>query len=125
MPENIGNITGKVAGAALTTKQYNVVKEHSTAGQTNVVTAITDAAYGILLNDPASGEEAQICGLGVCKAMIGTSVGVTAGVILGFNTTARLVPTTTDNRLVFATALEAGSADGDVIKVLVTGLKRY
>ena len=121
---NITTLPGLTAGADLSSKQYHAVKAASTAGQVISVDATSDLATGILQNDPASGEEAAVAVGGLAKGKAGTSVGWTAGVRVGYNTTGELVPVTIDdNRPIIGTlplTRENGSiADGQIISVQV------
>lgn len=123
---NVTNfITGLVAGSSLASSQYKVVKFASTAGAVVAVNATTDLAIGILQNDPASGQPASIAGPGsIAKAIAGVN-DLAAGELVGFNTTGQVVDHTTDNRRIIAQALEASTAVGDYVRVLVHGLERY
>lgn len=101
---NLITLPGLVAGADLSAAQYLFVKFGSTAGQVKPVAASTDAAFGVLQNDPKSGEEAEVAIGGLAKVVAGTSVGWTAGGAVGWNTTGQAVPialnSTTDNTLI-------------------------
>src|SRR3990167_5521569 len=115
---------GLVAGASLAAKQYHGVKAASTAGQVISVAASTDVVIGIVQNDAASGEPADVAMLGVALAIAGTST-ITLGETLRCNSTGRMIETTTDNGRRIAVALQASGADGDEISVLLTGADRY
>jgi len=101
---NLITLPGLVAGADLSAAQYLFVKFASTAGQVKAAAATTDAAFGVLQNDPKSGEEAEVAIGGLAKVVAGTSVGWTAGGAVGWNTTGQAVPiafdSTTDNTLI-------------------------
>lgn len=101
---NLITLPGLVAGADLSAAQYLFVKFASTAAQVKPVAASTDAAFGVLQNDPKSGEEAEVAIGGLAKVVAGTSVGWTAGGAVGWNTTGQAVPikldSTTDNTLI-------------------------
>lgn len=94
-------IPGLKASADLSSKQYYFVKL-SGAGTVDVCAAVTDKPIGVLQNNPASGEEAIVCGLGVTKvnsdaalsaaALIGTAAdGQAAAYVAGTDTTKYLV----------------------------------
>ena len=68
------------AAADLSAKQYHIVKLAS-ATTVNVCSAITDVPIGVLLNNPASGEAAEICILGVSKIVADGTIA--AGNLLG------------------------------------------
>lgn len=108
-------IPGLVATGDLSSSQYKVVKLASTAGAVKVAAAATDAAVGILYNEPASGEPALVAYGGVVKVL--SEASVTAGSYVAPSTTGRAKITTTGNDDVFGQALTAGDA-GDIISVL-------
>lgn len=118
------SLPGLTAGANLTTHQYKWVKAASTAGQVLVANATTDNALGILQNDPNTGEAAYVVSLGVSKMIAGVNDLAVADRI-GWNTTGQGVDHTTDNRRIGAVALEASTAIGDIVRVLVRGLSRF
>ena len=118
------SIPGLLAGADLSAAQYKVVKLASTAGEVVLVGATSTLGIGILQNDPADGEPADVAVHGVCKGLVGPS-DVAFGDVLGSDSTSRLADHTTDNRPIYARALEASSAAGDIIRVMVNGAARY
>lgn len=94
----IGSLT---AAADLSAKQYHFVKLAS-ATTVNVCSAITDVPLGVLLNDPTSGQAAEICIFGVTKVVadgtlaagnrIGTSAdGQADAIVAGTDTTVTLM----------------------------------
>ena len=99
-------LPGIIATGDLSAKQFLFVKYGSTVNTVKVVSATTDIAAGILQNKPESGEEASIAVGGLVKVIAGTSVGWTANVAVGWNTTGKAVPlaanSTNDNRYVQA-----------------------
>ena len=118
-------LTGVVAGESLTGSQYRAVKLSTAADRT--VLAITNAnaerPIGILQNDPASGEAADVAFIGVVKAEYGGTV--TRGDKLACNNSGQLITdvevvaqTATDLHHI-AVALESGSS-GDIRQVLLT-----
>lgn len=110
-------LVGLTASATLATSQYKLVKLASTAGQVVVCSAATDAALGVLVNDPAAGEAANIVVLGVAPALAEASV--SAGDLLAASTTGRVKTTTTANNKVIGRALAASGAAGDLISIIV------
>lgn len=110
-------IPGLVAGADLSSSQYKAVKLASTAGEVILAVLPADKAIGILLNDPADGEEALVVYSGVAKAL--SEASVTAGALVAASTTSRVKITTTADDGVIGRALEASSAAGDIISVMV------
>ena len=124
MSENRLQVTGLVAGGDLSAQQYKVVKFASTAGAVVVVTATTDAAIGVLQNDPTTGQAAEIVGFGEAIALAGVN-DLNAGELVGFNTTGRVVDHTTDNRRIIGQTLQPSTGIGDEVLVFLSGLSRY
>ena len=119
------SIPGLLAGADLSGSQYKVVKLASTAGEVVLVGATSTRAIGILQNDPADGEPADVAYSGVCKALAGPT-DVAFGEVLGHDSTSRVADHTTDNRPIIARALEASTAANDIIRVaIIPGGLRY
>lgn len=113
-------LPGLTAGLTLAAKQYSVVKHGSTAGTVVAVTATTDNAIGIVQNDPAAGEAAEVAAGGWAKALAGVA-DLAVGEYVGFDSTGRVVDTTTDNRKIIGQALQASTAIGDIVEVLLFG----
>lgn len=117
--------SGYISNADLSTSQYYVVRLTGTTGQpfeVAVVTAITDRAVGILLNDPTCGQGALVSSPGeIVRGQYGA--GVTGGAWLAFGTDGRLIvataPTTGNGgfQTIVAHALEDG-VSGEVHYVL-------
>jgi hypothetical protein len=114
-------IPGLYASASLATKQYTPVKLASTADAVIAATATTDIIIGILQNDPAAGEAADVASLGVCKAICGTAT-LTLGASISANSTG-IVPATAGK--VIGVALQPAVTKGDIIRVLLTGPRPY
>ena len=68
---NALHLTGLVASADLSAKQFYAVKLASTDGQVSVCSSTLDVAIGILQNDPASGQEADVLAFGESMAYVG------------------------------------------------------
>jgi len=111
-------VPGLLASATLAAKQYYCVKLASTAGEVIVGAAATDVCFGIVQNDPGAAEEALIAIHGAVKASAEASVSY--GDELACSTTGRVKTTTTENDDVIGIALEASSAAGDIIGILLT-----
>jgi CBS domain-containing protein len=107
------------ASGTLATKQYFLVKRHTTAGQCVLVSGINDIPIGVLQNAPdAAGKAAEIVALGRTKAQVAAATDINVGDLLGPDANGRLVAIATDNALVCAVAEEAAtSATGDIISV--------
>ena len=64
---------GLKAAASLATKQYYGVKL-SAANQVNIVAVDGEPGLGVLQNDPASGEAAEVMMMGITKVLVGTTL---------------------------------------------------
>ena len=117
------SLPGLKASATLAAKQYYAVKLASTAGEVAVCSSGTDVVIGLVQNDPAAGEAADVAALGVALGYASTAI--TRGTALATNTTGQLETTSTDNYQVIGIALEAATAAGDIIRVLLNGAARY
>lgn len=120
---NYRTLPGLVAGADLSAKQFHIVKLASTAGQVvlNGTSVFSANFCGILMNKPASGEEAEVAIDGVCKMIVATST-IVAGDGIGCNTTSKGTDAgTTDNGPRIAKAIEASAAANDIITVMLYG----
>ena len=122
---NYRTIPGLTAGADLSAAQFKVVKLASTAGQVVLAASSVLTQGFVLMNNPKSGEAAEVACDGIVKAVCGTS-NLAIGEIVGVNTTSQVIDTTTDNRFVLGKALEASSAVGDLVSILlIPGGVRY
>lgn len=113
-------LVGVKAGLTLAAHQYKVVKWASTAGAVVVVTATTDTAIGIVVNDPAVNEPANVADDGIVPAIAGVS-DLAVGENVGYDTTGRVVDHVTDNRRSIGKALEASTAVGDIVLIQLYG----
>ena len=114
------HLPGLLAGASLTAKQFHFVKLASTAGEVVAVNATTDAAIGILQNNPADGEPAEVRILGVSKCAMAAAVA--HGTDLGWNTTAQGTGRTiSGSRSAGGTVIETTTTATDLATVILTG----
>jgi len=105
----------------LSSKQYYFV-ELSGVDQVDVCDGATDKAIGVLQNKPTAGHAAQVRVLGVSKVVSdgsGTAIGV--GDYVGTDANGKAVKKSADHDFVAGIALDASSADGTIIRVLLTG----
>ena len=117
-------IPGLVATGSLASNQYYVVLAASTAGTVKVATTkATDKVIGILQNDPAAGEVAEVAFLGICKAAAETTV--VYGERLTVSSTGRVKTVAADGDRGIGVALEASSAAGDIIRIIVTNYDAF
>jgi len=105
---------------SLATKQYYCL-EYSAADQVDVCDGATDQVIGVLQNDPAAGEEATVRSFGITKVVSdGNAAAIVVGDLLGTNATGKAVKKTTDTDKLCGLALDASTADGTVIRMLLT-----
>jgi len=122
---NYDTIPGLVAGADLSAAQFKVVKLASTAGKVVLAASSVLTQAFVLQNNPEEGEAAEVAYQGIVKVMAGTS-NLAIGEIVGVTSTSTVIDTATDNRLVIGKALEASTAVGDIVSVvLIPGGARY
>ena len=90
---------------------------------TNTATSTGGDAIGILQNAPAAeGREAEVATEGTSLLYVdGNSVNIAAQAKLGSNSNYHGVAVTSDAARYFAIALEASTADGDLIEVKLVG----
>lgn len=116
------DIPGLLAGANMTTSQFLAVKLASTDGEVVVVNATTDVAIGILQNNPADGDVAEVRILGVSKMKM--AVTVVQGDVLGWNTTGQGTSRANAGSRAFGIVVEDSTDAGDISTVLLTGFWR-
>jgi len=110
------SLPGLLANATCT--QFKVVRACTTAGYvTNCTTRATDALLGILQNDAANGEPAEVAFTGVCMALSEASVGY--GDKLTGSATGRVKSRQANADEIIGIALAAGDA-GDLIPVMLS-----
>jgi len=112
------SIPGLVATGDLSSYQYCVVKMASTADAVKVGSAATDAVIGVLMNDPTSGQPAEVAYSGVVKVKCEAST--TVGSNLTCSSTGRAKSTTSAGNICIGQALDAGSTAGMLISVLLS-----
>ncbi len=119
---NIGGkylgIPGLVAGADLSAAQYKCVKLASTAGEVIASAAATDTTIGILQNDPADGEPADVAHSGSCLAVAEASV--SRADLLASNSTGQVQATTSANNKLIGVAIEASTNAGELILIALS-----
>ena len=126
IPGLVANSTG------MASYQFYAVKLASTAGQAvvsgaAVMNSTACTVTGLLQNAPAAGEAVEFAYAGIAKGIVGQSTAIAIGDAIASNSTGKLVTSAkTDNAEVLGKALEASSASGDIIAVLlVPGGMRY
>jgi hypothetical protein len=115
---NFMPLTGLICGATtMAANQYYCVALESTAKQVKLSVLPTTPTIGILQNDPAVGEACLISVSGPTKAAAEASVAI--GDWVAASTTGRVKTTTSANDDIVGRALEASSAAGDIITIMV------
>lgn len=110
-------IPGLLAGAALTAAQYKWMKLASTAGEVIVAAAKTDLLIGVLQNNPADGQPADVLAVGVSKVLSGGSV--TLGVLQTANSTGQTADASSANDRVGGYALATDGTATNLVRVFV------
>lgn len=103
-----------VAGEALTAKKYYIV-QLAADGDVEVGESATDLLVGVLQNKPASGGAALYRFAGTSKVV--ASAAISIGDWVTTTSAGKAVATTTDKNVVIGRALEAATADGDIIEI--------
>lgn len=112
-------IPGLLAGAALTTHQYKIVKYASTAGEVVLATSATSLIAGVLMNEPADGEAAEVAYQGLVKVYMSTNI--SAGERLGVNGSGYAVELgSTAGYTVVGAAVEANSTSGNIKRAILS-----
>ena len=114
---------GLLAGASFASKQYYIAKIASTAGEVVPATSNTGELLGIIQNDPADGEPADVAIYGFAKASASTAI--TAGSYCTTNSTGQLVAATVDNTSIVAYAPIAAANLNDIIEVVLMPLQQF
>jgi hypothetical protein len=113
-------IPGLLAGSNLSSSQYHVVIFASTAGEVVISDGPDNGMVaGLLQNDPADGEAAEVAYSGIALG-ITESTAIVFGNVVSSNATGELQIVANDEAKVLGHALETSSAVGDIIKVLVS-----
>lgn len=105
-----------IASADLSSYQYRFVKLASDT--TIAICGAGEVPLGILQNDPESGEVGNVMILGISKLNASAAISRHAYVASAAN--GQGVATTTDDTAVGGMAIEAATADGDEIDVILT-----
>lgn len=109
----------------LSAKQYYFV-ELSALDQVDVADAAADVVIGVLQNDPKAGEAAQVRVLGISKVVSdGSGTAIAVGDRIGTNASGKAVKKATADFGVSGIALDASSADGTIIRTLLTPVNTF
>ena len=96
-----------IAGADLSALQFTFVKLNTT-DRTVVAAGNADAAFGVLINDPTSGQAATVVTHGRVMVEVGTG-GLTAGDTVGVDANGEAVTSATSD-IIVGYAVEAAAA---------------
>jgi len=118
-----GERTTRKAKRDLSSYQYHAVYQDSDGLIDYVDTSSSGIAMGILYNKPdAANAEAEVVRTGTALMYVdGNSANIAIGALLGSNSNYHGVAVTDDNAQYFARAMEASTADGDLIEVELLG----
>lgn len=117
-------LTGLLAGADLSAKQYCFVKAASTAGEVVAATSATSAVLGVLQNDPTDGQPADVCALGETKVKAVASL--TFGATITVNASGYAAASqTTAGTVIVGRVLEASATSGDLVKAVLSIGAKY
>lgn len=115
-----GNSKTFKSGEDLTDDRYKIAKLDGT-GRAVLASSATDELIGILDDGPENADESVPVllrsGAGTYKVMVAEAISIGAKVTS--DSAAKGVTTTTDKDQVIGVALEASTADGDIIEVLI------
>lgn len=103
----------------LSAKQYYAV-EFSAADQVDVCDNAADKPVGILQNKPQAGEAAQVRVAGISRAISdGSGTAIAVDDWVGTDANGKMIKKATDKNFAIGRALDASSADGTIIRVLI------
>jgi len=102
-----------VAGADLSSAQFTFVKQNTTDREV-VAAGNGDAAFGVLINDPESGEAATVVTHGRVLIEVGTG-GITANDDIGVDANGKAVTAATNDIIVGKCITAAGSGERGTI----------
>ncbi len=109
------------ANSDLSAKQGFCVKFVTNGDTVDLIAAATDRFAGVLLNDPQSGQVAEVQYLGQATAVSdGSGTAIAVGDLVGPDANGRMVKKATADYNVAGVARDASSAQGTVIRVLLT-----
>lgn len=119
--QNDGGPFSFVAGTSLANAQNHVVAANGTANQVGLPSAAGIQPLGVLLNKPAAGAAAAVQHQGIAKVVSnGGDVSITVGGTVFASTDGKVYQRgTVANGARLGIALEASSADGTLIQVLL------
>lgn len=106
------------AEVSLATKQFYAVKLGSGTDDNVDLAGAGEAVIGVVQNNPAITEQADVMLLGTTKIVAGAAI--TKGAYVKSDSAGKAVATTTDRDKSFGRALTTAGADGDIIEIILT-----
>lgn len=107
------------AAADLSAKQFFIMKP-SAADTIAIAAAATDLSIGVLQDKPKSGEAGRVRVLGISKVVSdGSGTAIAVGDRVGPNSSGKAVKKATADYNCIGIALDASTADGTIIRVLL------
>jgi hypothetical protein len=109
-----------VSNPDLSGNQYYAVALHTVENE--VVLAGAGGGVGILQNKPVAGQGAEVRHHGISRHVVdGNATNIAIGDLITSDAAGKGVVADTIDDLAYGIALEASTADGDVISILMTG----
>jgi hypothetical protein len=122
--QQLANGVSLVAENDLSAKQFHYVELSATAGMVDVPDNAADVPVGVLQNKPvanAAAEVATLAGAIVKVVSDGSGTAISIGDTVGTNNAGKAVKKTVSGDWYNGIAMDASSADGTIIRVLLTG----
>lgn len=115
-----GETITAVAGTSLAALKHYVVAGNGTAREVALPANADNIPYGVLLNEPAADQAATIQRTGIAKVVSnGATVNIAADDPVFASTDGKVYKAGTADVAILGHALEASSADGTLIQVLL------
>ena len=118
--DKVTDLIGMTTSSDLSAKQYYMVKLASTDRAISIVSATTDAVWGVLYNEPEANETAQVAyriGDIVKLKCYGAGSAIAVGNLIGPSSSGIGVKLNTSTCLAFGKALEGTSGTDSIIPV--------
>ena len=109
-----------VAEQTFAAKQFYIAELSATEGQVDVCDAAADRGIGVIQNNPVAGGAATVRILGKSQVISdGSGTAIAIGDYVGPNSSGKAVKKATADYSAIGIALQASSADGTIIEVLL------
>lgn len=130
MSQSVGvlDLSGKVAEASSSLKQFYLVIEGTAANQAKISGSAAEAVLGPVQDAPVIGDTYLVAGRPLAIRVLGTSkfvaaAAVTRGAYCTSNGDGKVKVTTTNGEFVCCMALEGASGDGIIFEGLITAFR--